>query len=189
MDYHEDFEALDTFLVKLGPTQTQVEGSCFDEIFPPILQDISWVRESDLEESVLSCFREDNALLSRNYYIQSQRINEDSTRCDLIVSYQMSPDGAPDPVIHEHDNLQKLRGRVVSVLELKFGKLGATAVAKAVDQILHYVRELLGNHCGTQKLPFVVMNESQFIVGLAVWNSYADLKIYKSLRVYDIYNR
>ena len=106
--------------------------------------------------------------------LESQREHEDRTKSDLIVSKGPG-------VIRKG----RLIGRPGFLLELK--QYSDFSLKTHLDQVLHYTRELLGRHCGMQKLPFAILTPKFYYVGIADWKNFSNRHFRVSSYRYDLY--
>jgi hypothetical protein len=121
--------------------------------------------ERSLQESLVSFL---SSIISKKHHIvESERKNEDNSRCDIIISRGTSKQNESKPV-----------GRPAVLIELKRPfKKRLLSLSEHQDQVVRYAKELLSKHVSVASLPLVLFNGREFYLGLAEWPSYNCLEI------------
>ena len=136
----------------------------------------TFTSERQLQESLMIFLY---SIVSMNFHIvESERRNEDSSRCDLVISRGAStPDG------------NKAIGRPAVLIELKRPlKSHPLTLSEHQDQVIRYAKELLSRHVSVATLPLVLFNGREFYLGLAEWPSFNRLEIRLDKKMFSLYD-
>jgi hypothetical protein len=116
-------------------------------------------------------------LPAQKFMVELERRHNDRSRSDIIVS--IAPGGLDSG---------RIIGRPILLLELKSTKADFKFPTHK-DQLIHYVKELLGRHVSIELLPFVLFNGISYFVGYVKWFGFHKFEIFLNSQRFDILDK